>query len=273
MLGSFDPLNAIADVCEKHKLWMHVDASWGGPVIFSEKQRHKMEGSQRADSIATCPHKMMNVPLTCTYLLGKDIRKFHHGMTLPAGYLFHGGDDDPSPNGQLNGHIDKSALPNGSPEAHPYIEGEQGEYWALADLTPQCGRRGDSLKLALSWIYYGTTGYGAFVDRAFSTAAHLATLVSEHPEFSLVSENPPPCLQVCFYYKKQDGAGHKDKNSRITEQVSRALVPRGFMIDFAPGEEGRFFRVVVNGQTRGGTVEGLVKAIAETGKQVVERMS
>lgn len=25
--GAFDPLDLIADVCEKHKLWMHVDVS------------------------------------------------------------------------------------------------------------------------------------------------------------------------------------------------------------------------------------------------------
>ena len=82
VLGSFDPLDQIAEVCRKHHLWLHVDGSWGAPVIFSEKQRHKLKGVERADSIALCPHKMMAVPLTCTFLLGKDMRQFHKGMTL-----------------------------------------------------------------------------------------------------------------------------------------------------------------------------------------------
>ncbi|KAK1050439.1 Glutamate decarboxylase 2 [Friedmanniomyces endolithicus] len=265
VLGSFDPLDAIADVCEKHNLWLHVDGSWGGPVIFSEKQKHKLAGSHRADTIALCPHKMMGVPLTCTFLLGNDLRKFHKGMTLPAGYLFHASDDNDD-----NANADSSAIASHAPsDAHPPSHhdhhNDNREIFDLADLTPQCGRRGDSLKLALSWIYSGTSGYASYIDAAFATAAHLADLVAEHPDFSLVSENPPPCLQVCFYFRKQRGEGAAKGNSRMTEEVSRRLVPRGFMVDYAPGEEGRFFRVVVSGQTRWGTVEGLVKAIGEVG--------
>ncbi|KAK0856488.1 Glutamate decarboxylase 2 [Friedmanniomyces endolithicus] len=265
VLGSFDPLDAIADVCEKHNLWLHVDGSWGGPVVFSEKQRHKLAGSHRADTIALCPHKMMSVPLTCTFILGNDLRKFHKGMTLPAGYLFHASDDNDD-----NVNADSSAIASHAPsDAHPPSHhdhhNDNREIFDLADLTPQCGRRGDSLKLALSWIYSGTSGYASYIDAAFATAAHLADLISKHPDFTLVSENPPPCLQVCFYFRKQLGEVGAKGNSRMTEEVSRRLVPRGFMVDYAPGEEGRFFRVVVSGQTRWGTVEGLVKAIEEVG--------
>jgi glutamate/tyrosine decarboxylase-like PLP-dependent enzyme len=265
VLGSFDPLHAIADVCEKHNLWLHVDASWGGPVIFSAKQRHKLKGSERADSLALCPHKMLNVPLTCTYLLGKDLRQFHKGMTLPAGYLFH--DDEAETNGASNGH-DDSAVDTATTDAHLKQEVDAKEIWDLADLTPQCGRRGDSLKLALSWIYYGTSGLEAYIDHAFAVAAYLAELVSSNPDFSLVSENPPPCLQVCFYYQKQTGKGHRSWNSQTTTRISNALVPRGFMIDYAPGEDGKFFRVVVNGQTRKETLGGLIKAIQDVGQTV-----
>ncbi len=250
VLGSFDPLNEIADVCQKHNLWMHVDGSWGGPIVFSEKQRHKLKGIERADSIAICPHKMMNVPLTCSLLLGKDSRQFHKAMTLPAGYLFHSNDDNEETNGEPNGELN----------------GHDEEFWDLGDLTPQCGRRGDSLKLALSWIYYGTEGYTAYIDHGFEIAAHLADLVVSNPKFSLVSENPPPCLQVCFYFNKQSGGSASRTNSRTTARIKDALLKRGFMIDYAPGDEGSFFRVVVNGQTRKGTVDALVSAIEEVGE-------
>jgi glutamate/tyrosine decarboxylase-like PLP-dependent enzyme len=191
---------------------------------------------------------MMGIPLTCTFLLGQDLRQFHKGMTLPAGYLFH--QPDPA-NGDSK---DASAL-----EEEPVQE-----FWDLADITPQCGRRGDSLKVALAWIYHGSAGFESYVDSAFEQAANLAALVSQNPKFSLVSENPPPCLQVCFYFNKQSDAS---KNSQMTAEVSKKLIPRGFMIDYAPGEEGKFFRVVVNGQTQKGTVEGLVKAIEEVGDE------
>lgn len=44
VLGAFDDLNAIADVCEKYKLWLHADACLGGSAIFSKKHRHLLKG-------------------------------------------------------------------------------------------------------------------------------------------------------------------------------------------------------------------------------------
>ncbi|KAG9858483.1 PLP-dependent transferase, partial [Aureobasidium melanogenum] len=253
VLGSYDPISAIADVCQKHKLWLHVDGSWGGPVIFSSAQRHKLAGIERADSIGVTPHKMLSVPMTCSFLLGKDMRQFQKAMTLPAGYLFHSNEDEDASIADTTAHTTPSPP---KPEA---------EIWDLADLTPQCGRRGDALKLALSWIYYGSSGFEASIDNAFSAASTLASLVSSNPAFTLVSENPPPCWQVCFYYNKQ---GNPETNSKITESIAQKLIPRGFMVDYAPGEDGKFFRVVVNPATRKGTLEGLIKAIEEVGKEL-----
>ncbi|KXS93379.1 hypothetical protein AC579_10427 [Pseudocercospora musae] len=248
VLGSFDPIDEISAVCKTHNLWLHVDGSWGGSIIFSEKQRHRLKGSDKADSISICPHKMLNVPLTCSFLLGKDLRQFHKGMTLPAGYLFHDSDD-----------VENGTASQGHSAARLTGDSRQ-EYWDLADLTPQCGRRGDSLKLALSWIYYGTEGLRDYVDHAFDIAAELASIVGSSPDFTLVSESPPPCLQVCFYFRKQADA---DANSRTTEKMTKELISKGFMIDYAPGDDGKFFRVVVNGQTRRDTVVKLVNAIIE----------
>jgi glutamate decarboxylase len=239
VLGSFDPFTEISAICKKHNLWLHVDGSWGGPVIFSSKQKHKVKGVELADSIAMNPHKMMGVPLTCSFLLGPDLRTFHKANTLPAGYLFHASED-----------------------------GSQ-EVWDLADLTLQCGRRGDSLKLALAWIYYGSSGFEKHIDHAFDVASYFASEISSRKDFVLVSENPPPCLQVCFYYAKGGQlSAEKEENTKITSSIVQALIPMGFMVDYAPGEKGSFFRVVVNNQTLKGTVDGLIKAIEEVGKDV-----
>ncbi|KAH8668437.1 pyridoxal phosphate-dependent transferase [Xylariales sp. PMI_506] len=238
VLGSFDPFHEISAVCKEFGMWMHIDASWGGPAVFSPAQRGKLDGSELADSLTVNPHKMMNVPLTCSFLLTPDVAVFHRANTLPAGYLFHG-----------------------------IAEGE--EVWDLADLTLQCGRRGDALKLALSWVYYGAAGFQAQVDHAFAMAAHLAGLVAEHPDFELVSSNPPPCLQVCFYYAPGGKLASKDENTRRTSEMVQRLIKRGFMADYAPGGKGSFFRVVVNCQTLQSTVEGLVKGLEIEGREVV----
>lgn len=236
VLGSYDSFTEIAAICKKHNLWMHIDGSWGGSVVFSSQQKHKLQGAELADSLAVNPHKMMGVPVTCSFLLGKDLTQFHRANTLPAGYLFH------------------------------EVSSSSGEVWDLADLTLQCGRRGESLKLALAWIYYGSEGFERQIDHAFNIASYFATKIHDLDDFVLVSENPPPCLQVCFYYAKNGNlAKEKDANTRVTAEIVQKLIPRGFMVDYAPGERGSFFRVVVNRDTLQGTVDGLIKAIEEVG--------
>ncbi|KAL5911354.1 Glutamate decarboxylase 2 [Pyricularia oryzae] len=250
VLGSFDLFEEISAICKEFGLWMHVDGSWGGSVVFSAQQRRdKLAGVHLADSITVNPHKMLNVPVTCSFLLGPDMRVFHRANTLPAGYLFH------------NGGCGDGEDPD-----------KPTEFWDLADLTLQCGRRGDSLKLALSWIYHGAAGLERQVDGAFEVATHLATLVERHPDLELLSSNPPPCLQVCFYYTP-GGVGAAAvgaaENTRRTRAMAKLLIIRGFMVDYAPGEHGSFFRVVVNCQTLKGTVEGLVRGIEAVGQEVV----
>ncbi|KAL4897047.1 hypothetical protein BDV59DRAFT_190886 [Aspergillus ambiguus] len=274
VMGSFDPFHEIAAICKRYNLWFHVDGSWGGSFAFSQRQRHKLAGAEKADSIAINPHKMLGVPVTCSFLLAADLRRFHRANTLPAGYLFHNDDDSEVDDAT------ESELATDSPEV-----------WDLADLTLQCGRRADSLKLFLGWTYYGTAGYERQIDSACDVAAHLATMVAENPNFILVSENLPPCLQVCFYYAPGGKLLHPrgiasnesergKANSKVTERVTHAIVPKGFMVDFAPpsGDEdavgdGKFFRCVVNVQTTRETVENLVRAIEEVGPAIVDSMS
>lgn len=47
MLGAFDPILALADVCEAHGLWLHVDAAWGGGALVSRRHRHLLSGIER----------------------------------------------------------------------------------------------------------------------------------------------------------------------------------------------------------------------------------
>lgn len=245
VLGSYDPIEPIASICVAHSLWLHVDASWGGPAIFSPLHAHKLAGSHLANSIAINPHKMMGVPITCSFLLGRDLRQFHAANTLPASYLFHGTSEMLDP----------------------------ADIYDLADLTLQCGRRGDSLKLALGWIFHGKDGYAAQIAHAFAMAASLASLIAAHRDLVLVSEMPPPCLQVCFYYARGGGLLERaEANSQVTESVAAGLVRRGFMVDYAGGERGALLRVVVNRETLLTTVEGLVEAVVNVGSKVWDEL-
>jgi glutamate decarboxylase len=232
--GSFDPFPALSTICKAHNLWLHIDGSWGGSVVFnSTYASSRLAGAHLADSITVNPHKMLGVPVTSSFLLGSNMNTFYRALTLPAGYLFH---NAPGTDAQ--------------------------DIYDLADLTPQCGRRADSLKLFLALQYYGPAHFSNLVDRAY--AEYLLQKLKDSGNFRTISPEPLPCLQVCFYYAK-GGVWDEDqeKNSRATTQIAQRLVSRGFMIDFAPGDNGKFFRVVVNGGSLRGTLDGLVKALEE----------
>jgi glutamate/tyrosine decarboxylase-like PLP-dependent enzyme len=47
VLGAFDPLEKIAELCEKYKLWMHTDAAWGGGALMSQKYKKLLRGIER----------------------------------------------------------------------------------------------------------------------------------------------------------------------------------------------------------------------------------
>ncbi|KAG6117239.1 hypothetical protein E4U13_001234 [Claviceps humidiphila] len=230
--GSYDPFTEISAICKEFGLWMHIDGSWGGPVVFSAKLKSKVNGSHLADTITINPHKMMNAPTTCSFLLGPDMNLFNKANSTEAGYLFHTNPDQ--------------------------------DTWDLADLTLQCGRRGDSLKVALAWLYYGADGFERQIDHAFDMASCLYTSVEKTGHFVMVTADPPPCLQVCFYPAPHGKLSDSNEgNTERTKRIVEKLISRGFMVDYAPGKLGYFLRVVVNVQTLPGTVEGLTKALEE----------
>lgn len=242
VLGSFDPFTELSAICKKHNIWFHIDGSWGGSVIFSSKHASsRLAGAHLADSITINPHKMLGVPMTCSILLGADMGTFYRALTLPAGYLFH------------NHGADTNAR----------------DIYDLADLTPQCGRRADALKLFLALKYYGSKHFSELVANGYENAEFLLSELKSAGNFVTISPEPLPCLQVCFYFARNGKLGDDaEKNGRITSEIAARLITRGFMIDFAPGDKGKFFRVVVNGGTRKGTLVGLVKAVEESATEL-----
>jgi glutamate/tyrosine decarboxylase-like PLP-dependent enzyme len=61
--GAIDPLPAVAEVAAREKLWLHVDAAWGGAAALVPELRPLLEGIERADSITFDAHKWLSVPM------------------------------------------------------------------------------------------------------------------------------------------------------------------------------------------------------------------
>src|SRR5215471_3857859 len=57
--GAIDDLPALAEICARHKLWLHLDGAYGAAAIFSDQHRDLVRGIERADSITIDPHKWL----------------------------------------------------------------------------------------------------------------------------------------------------------------------------------------------------------------------
>lgn len=65
---AIDPVPVIAGICEREKMWLHVDASYGGTAAILPEMRHVLDGCDRADSLVVNPHKWLFTPMDCSVL-------------------------------------------------------------------------------------------------------------------------------------------------------------------------------------------------------------
>ena len=70
--GVLDPLDDLADVAQEFGLWYHVDAAYGAGALMSERQKPRLAGIERADSITMDPHKWWQMPYPCGAILTRD---------------------------------------------------------------------------------------------------------------------------------------------------------------------------------------------------------
>jgi glutamate/tyrosine decarboxylase-like PLP-dependent enzyme len=85
--GAFDPFDEIADACEEHNAWLHVDGAFGLWAAASPALRVLVRGVERADSWITDAHKWLNVPYDAALVLCADREAHRAAMTGTASYL------------------------------------------------------------------------------------------------------------------------------------------------------------------------------------------
>ncbi len=233
--GAFDPIEPIADVAERHGLWLHIDGSYGGSVLLSDRLRHLLAGSERADSMAWNPHKLMGVPLSSSALLVKRAGALASTLEVDADYLFHEDSD---------------------------------ETWELGSRSLQCGRRVDALKLWFSWQSLGTAGFRRRVEQLFDQAELFRELIREREGFRLIREQEGP--NVCFRYLPQEyrdatGEDREQLEQLATTEIRAALVREGsFLINYATVDGVATFRMVAsNPETGREDLVALLEAIEE----------
>ena len=85
--GAIDPLDAIADVCARAKLWLHVDGSYGALAARSPHVGGAMNALDRADSMSLDPHKWLFAPVDAGCLLVRDAAALQRAFSTGAGYI------------------------------------------------------------------------------------------------------------------------------------------------------------------------------------------
>jgi aromatic-L-amino-acid decarboxylase len=191
---SVDPVHEIAAVCNEHRLWLHVDAAYGGAMALLPEGRHVMNGVEAADSIVVNPHKWLFVPLDFSALYLRRPELLRATFSLVPEYLRG--------------------------------DAEQAERNYM-DYGIQLGRRFRALKAWMVIRAFGREGLAARIREHIRLARLFATWLDADPQFELLA--PVMMAVVCFRVVPQvvENMAPVDQeidslNRRLVEAINRS---------------------------------------------------
>lgn len=165
VMGAFDPIRPVSELCKKHKMWLHVDGAYCGSVLFTDKYKHLIDGLEAVDSFSVNAHKMLGTPLSCSIIVCKDKKHLYDSFSNDASYLYQTDHDE----------------------------------FNLGKTSLQCGRRNDALKFWTLWKSVGTLGLADIVNHQFDLADTAREYVRQNPDYTLYSYDES--IAICFNYK------------------------------------------------------------------------
>jgi len=171
---SIDPVPRIADICEKYKLWLHVDAAYAGAAAILPEMRWILDGCERADSFVMNPHKWLFTPVDFSAFYCRRPHVLKQAFSLTPEYLQT---TDP------------------------------GNVTNYMDYGMQLGRRFRSLKFWMVVRYFGVDGLRERIREHIRLGKLFASWVEADSKFEIVA--PVPFSTVCFRLKSDDSANQK----------------------------------------------------------------
>lgn len=181
---SIDPVSAIADICERYGLWLHVDAAYGGAAAMLPSHRWVLSGCERADSFVTNPHKWLLTPIDCSLLYTRRPDDLKRAFSL-------------------------------TPEI---LRTEETDVINLMDYGLSLGRRFRALKLWMVIRAYGREGLASIIERHIQAAQWLAAQIDAEPGWERPA--PAPFSTVCFHHIPTGIADLEAHNAAIIEVVN-----------------------------------------------------
>jgi len=184
---SVDPAGAMAEICKREGLWLHLDAAYAGSAAIMPEMRDHFAGWEEADSIVVNPHKWLFTPFDASLLLFRDAEKFRDAFSIVPEYLRTPVHDS----------------------AHNF-----NEYGI------QLGRRFRALKLWMQIRYFGVEGIAARLREHCRMAAELASWIEADPDWEMLA--PAPFATLCFRFLPQDRERTDEINEAILDEVNRS---------------------------------------------------
>ena len=192
--GVIDPVAAIADVCDAHGVWLHVDAAYGCGLLVSPRRRHLLAGVERARSITVDFHKSFFQPVSSSAILVREPRDLAAGA-WHADYL--------------------NPLENDEPNQ--------------VDVSLQTTRRFDALKLWVTLRALGADRIGEMFDTVIDLAGAVGDEIAADPELELVGRTQ---LSTVLFRVRPEGVDDLARDAlvagvrRVLFESGRALVAK-----------------------------------------------
>ena len=237
--GAIDDLDAIADVCRRHDVWLHVDAAYGGPAILSDEYADRLAPLARADSIALDPHKWLFVPVEAGLVLVRDAEAMRSAFSLVPPYL----------------RTDGSSTGVGGPP------------W-FSEYGFQQTRGFRALKVWMTMQQYGREGFKAAIEENMALAHYLAERLRSASDFGVMA--PPALSVVCFRFldpSSPDEESQAALNRRLLERLQ--LGGEAFLTSTELA--GRFVlrACIVNHRSTREDIDRMLDAVRTIGREIV----
>jgi glutamate/tyrosine decarboxylase-like PLP-dependent enzyme len=164
-VGAVDALDQVADACEAHELWLHVDGAYGLAALCAPSARRHFIGIERVDSFGVDPHKWLFAPYDCAALV------YRNPALGAAAHCQHA----------------------------EYLDAVDHAEWNPSDYAYHLSRRARGLSLWFALATYGTKAFSDAVETTLDLARRLADEVCRRAAFELLLE---PQLSVVVFEQR-----------------------------------------------------------------------
>ena len=204
--GAIDDLNALADICQRDKLWFHVDGAIGAVAVLAPSVKPLLAGIERADSVGLDLHKWMHMPFEAGCILVRHEDAHRRTFSLTPEYLAH----------ETRGLA-------------------AGTLW-FSDYGLQLSRQFRALKVWMSIKEHGLARFGRMIQRNVDQAHYFGGLVEAAPDMELLA--PIGLDIVCFRFNP--GGLSDERLDAVNKEILMQLHEHGIAVPSYSTLNGRY---------------------------------